>query len=271
MTRIASHAQEHDQASLTTELRRWGITSIGVLLAILIIVESLLHVNGVWLIHIVELCLAGTLIYGGYQLTQGNIDSQQRQTIEKWCFLGIILFSSATTIAIFIDEIRTGDLTSGHFRIQTVLISSALLGFVVGTVNTIGSSYSSPSKAKKASRHDVNKDIKEHISQEVLERWLVLLADQHYRHILRVVAKAPDGVMTIDELGNSLVNKEFAEPQQATIRLRHAILHKLSDSGLLDYDERTNTVRYWRQPAFEQLFELVNSYESDSDENQRRN
>jgi hypothetical protein len=67
---------------------------------------------------------------------------------------------------------------------------------------------------------------------------------------------APDGVLTVEELTES---DELRRLSLET-NLRHVTLPKLWDVHLIDYDDRTGTIRYDGTPAFEALFESVERY-----------
>jgi len=47
--------------------------------------------------------------------------------------------------------------------------------------------------------------------------------------------------------------------------LRHSHLPKLEDAGLVEYDSRSETVRYWSQPSLEELLEHVRHKEHQSE------
>ena len=50
---------------------------------------------------------------------------------------------------------------------------------------------------------------------------------------------------TIDDLGAFVTDRDPASPDESRVRIRlhHSVLPKLADSGLLDYDARSNVVR----------------------------
>lgn len=90
----------------------------------------------------------------------------------------------------------------------------------------------------------------------VVDDWLEVLADRNCRYVLRMAMNSPDGVLTIDELtATDELRKRSLETQ-----LRHITLPKLWDLHLIDYDDRTGTIRYDSYPAFENLFETVERY-----------
>ncbi|KZN24107.1 hypothetical protein A4G99_06550 [Haladaptatus sp. R4] len=90
----------------------------------------------------------------------------------------------------------------------------------------------------------------------VVDDWLEVLADRNCRYVLRMAMNAPDGVLTIDEL---TATDELRKRSLET-NLRHITLPKLWDLHLIDYDDRTGTIRYDSNPAFEELFETVERY-----------
>ena len=90
----------------------------------------------------------------------------------------------------------------------------------------------------------------------VVDDWLEVLADRKCRYVLRMVMDADDGVLTVEEL----IAGDELRKQSLETNLRHLTLPKLWDVHLIDYDDRTGTIRYDAPPAFEELFETVDRY-----------
>ncbi len=90
----------------------------------------------------------------------------------------------------------------------------------------------------------------------VVDDWLEVLADRNCRYVLRMVMDADDGVLTVEEL----IAGDELRKQSLETNLRHLTLPKLWDVHLIDYDDRTGTIRYDAPPAFEELFETVDRY-----------
>ena len=90
----------------------------------------------------------------------------------------------------------------------------------------------------------------------VVDDWLEVLADRNCRYVLRMVMDADDSVLTVEEL----IAGDELRKQSLETNLRHLTLPKLWDVHLIDYDDRTGTIRYDAPPAFEELFETVDRY-----------
>ena len=96
------------------------------------------------------------------------------------------------------------------------------------------------------------------------ETALNLTADSRRRKVLRHLMENSDEPITIDELVAAI--EDDATPQTGAtkdieerllIELRHKHLPKLADAGLIDYDERTGTLRYHPQENIEALVRFV--------------
>jgi len=83
-----------------------------------------------------------------------------------------------------------------------------------------------------------------------LETVFDVLADEDRREICRfLVSEAPD-VVTVDGITNALTETE-AERERLALHCHHQHLPKLDEAGLIEYDPRSNAVRYWGQPTLE--------------------
>ncbi|WP_247001328.1 DUF7344 domain-containing protein [Halosolutus gelatinilyticus] len=69
------------------------------------------------------------------------------------------------------------------------------------------------------------------------------------------VAELIDNVSALDQLqGETDLDPEERRNQIKT-ELQHVHLPKLEDAGLIEYDLRSETVRYWHQPSLEEWLE----------------
>lgn len=83
------------------------------------------------------------------------------------------------------------------------------------------------------------------------------LAADDRRAVLRYFDSSGDDTASLDELIEFL-HASDAQPDdrnQIAVRLHHAALPKLADLGLLDYDPRTKTVRYYSHPLLSELLD----------------
>lgn len=107
-----------------------------------------------------------------------------------------------------------------------------------------------------------------------------ILSSSCRRYALYYLYDQADGVATVDELTDAIAtfqntvtaqssgentseaanSSDFEserEEQRQRIRmeLQHTHLPKLADIGILEYDQRSDTVRYWTQPSLEEWLE----------------
>lgn len=105
-----------------------------------------------------------------------------------------------------------------------------------------------------------------------------LLSNNRRRYALYYLNDQPDGVASVEALTENVFTIERTtetpegtltssasdigpagdpEDQQTGIRteLQHVHLPKLEDAGILEHDQRSETVRYWSQPSLEEWLE----------------
>lgn len=84
-----------------------------------------------------------------------------------------------------------------------------------------------------------------------------LLSNEHRRHILYHFHEQPQAVATVDELVRHLRTqfdaREAGDTDRLRIQLLHSHLPKLESHGILEYNERSETVRYRDGSGFERL------------------
>lgn len=100
-----------------------------------------------------------------------------------------------------------------------------------------------------------------------------LLSNRRRRYTLYYLHEQPDGVATLEEVLDAVMTRQQrlsetesdanadAETdheqrrQQVQLELQHTHLPKLEDAGILEHDQRSETVRYWSQPSLEEWLE----------------
>lgn len=97
------------------------------------------------------------------------------------------------------------------------------------------------------------------IEDAPVDRLLSVLATEPRRRVLRYLRESSDDVTSLETLAEHVAAREdgSTDPEDAAVRLHHADLPKLADAGLVDYDPRTNVVRYREHPAVEEHPRLV--------------
>ncbi|WP_458190784.1 DUF7344 domain-containing protein [Haladaptatus sp. NG-WS-4] len=82
-----------------------------------------------------------------------------------------------------------------------------------------------------------------------LDACFEIVADQWRRHLLCYFASATSRTATIDELVSKLIQKNSTtattNERMVRGRLLHTDLPKLAAFGVIDYDQRDETVRYY--------------------------
>ena len=92
---------------------------------------------------------------------------------------------------------------------------------------------------------------------------LEVLAHHHRREILRALVGAPDHTASVDELAGRICDREIERTgerpgrDQIEMALHHVHLPKLADLGLVEYDARSQELRYRRNDLLENLLEYL--------------
>ena len=95
-----------------------------------------------------------------------------------------------------------------------------------------------------------------------LETVLNLLADEERRAICLTMVDDEREVLTVEEVAD-LVRSHGIEADRDRLRidLHHCHLPKLAAAGIIEYDARSNTARYWGQPTVEKWAEHFHAVE----------
>jgi hypothetical protein len=93
---------------------------------------------------------------------------------------------------------------------------------------------------------------------EKCDELLELLCHRHRRQILRFLDNRPTNTATVDELV-SHVDSPSGESSLST-RMHHVHLPKLADSGLIEWDSRSETVRYYPEPLCQDMLQTLRSH-----------
>lgn len=84
-----------------------------------------------------------------------------------------------------------------------------------------------------------------------------VLADERRRDVLAFLARIPEGHATLDQLARYLDSESTAESDCSTTRARlhHVTIPTLADAGIVEYDFRSETVRYSPEPRIAELID----------------
>ncbi|WP_254762898.1 DUF7344 domain-containing protein [Natrinema marinum] len=81
-----------------------------------------------------------------------------------------------------------------------------------------------------------------------------MLADHRRRAVLAYFRNSPDDIASVRDLANELEGDDHREDRVA---LRHSVLPRLSDANVIEYDERSETIRYQGHASLECLADLI--------------
>lgn len=85
------------------------------------------------------------------------------------------------------------------------------------------------------------------------------LADEHRRRVVRYFQTAENDVATVDDLVAYTTEEETdgSTCDRFVQRFHHVTLPKLADQGVVEYDDRSRTVRYCGPPLLERMLTVV--------------
>lgn len=107
-------------------------------------------------------------------------------------------------------------------------------------------------------------------SELSIDATLEILASRERRYILSYLADSSEATASTDELVEHIVRAETERMDEMPNRddlessLYHIHLPKLTDSGLLEYDPRSQQLRYWGDERLEKWLERVEREEQHS-------
>lgn len=82
-----------------------------------------------------------------------------------------------------------------------------------------------------------------------------LLANRHRRATLAFFADSSSDVASLDEIAEGI--SEHGGEERARIHLHHYALPRLDDADVVEYDARSNTVRYRGHPDLDVVKESI--------------
>ncbi len=92
-----------------------------------------------------------------------------------------------------------------------------------------------------------------------------VLADSHRRRVLAYLADTDDDVAAFSELIEHVADDsagESTDNERLAVSLHHTHLPKLADAGVVEYDPRSEVVRYRGGDVVTDWVELARSYET---------
>lgn len=101
------------------------------------------------------------------------------------------------------------------------------------------------------------------------EEMLEILSDRHRRILLENLATEADPTVSLDEavtyVANKLGEQNDARPHEDDVkaRLLHRHIPRLADSSLLEFDDRSETIRYHENEELEAFHEHVKEFEQE--------
>jgi DNA-binding transcriptional ArsR family regulator len=103
-----------------------------------------------------------------------------------------------------------------------------------------------------------------------LDALFEVLADAQRRQILAYLDATDDDVAAysdlIEHVADDSAEASTDDRDRIAVGLHHNHLPKLADAGVVEYDSRSETVRYRGGPVVSEWLDLVRSYDSDATE-----
>lgn len=96
------------------------------------------------------------------------------------------------------------------------------------------------------------------VPEERMDTVFRALAHRHRRCLVGYLIGMPDATCTVDDLVDHLATVTGREPERLRTALYHKHLPSLAAIGVVEYDPRSQTVRYDGQPLLEDLLARAN-------------
>lgn len=86
-----------------------------------------------------------------------------------------------------------------------------------------------------------------------LDELYSLLANRHRRAVLAYFRESSSEVASLHELVDEIADPDHGGEEQAVVQLHHYALPRLDAADVVDYDARSNAIRYHGHPDLEHL------------------
>lgn len=97
-----------------------------------------------------------------------------------------------------------------------------------------------------------------------LDELFEVLADGHRRRLLEYLEDAEDDVAALPELVDHVADESADDRERVAVTLHHSHLPKLAEADIVEYDARSETVRYRGGQFVGEWVEIARRYESGS-------
>lgn len=92
---------------------------------------------------------------------------------------------------------------------------------------------------------------------EEVDELLTLLASKYCRPLLWYFQECSEDVASVQEIADEIAPEAYSSPKRVSLVLRHVTLPQLDDARVIDYDPRTNMVRYYGNPDLEGFLDAI--------------
>lgn len=90
---------------------------------------------------------------------------------------------------------------------------------------------------------------------DMVDELLSILASKDCRATVGYLRRKPDAALHVSRLADELSQNDTRPPDQLASRLHYGVLPRLDIVGIIEYNERTTTVRYEGHRELEELFD----------------
>lgn len=96
-------------------------------------------------------------------------------------------------------------------------------------------------------------------SSDAVDAAATVLSDRRRRYVLQYLRESVDGTAQLSELAAHLIERcsDAHDPGREAIRLHHRILPSLVERGVLEYDSRSEYVRYRPEEVVDDFLECL--------------
>lgn len=92
---------------------------------------------------------------------------------------------------------------------------------------------------------------------DTVDQIVKLLANERYRGVISYLQQTDRETMSVSELADELPEGVTGKPDRVRLQLRHVILPRLADVGIIDFDARSEMIHYYGRSDVEGVLECI--------------
>ncbi|QLG28343.1 hypothetical protein HUG10_12650 [Halorarum halophilum] len=100
-------------------------------------------------------------------------------------------------------------------------------------------------------------DHQQQTNPDTTNELLTLLSDEYRRATIAYFRDSSESVSSLEDIADELCEEDQSEADRIAVQLHHSILPRLADSGVVNYDTKTNTAQYRGHSELEAMLDGI--------------